>query len=368
MCQSKNMEISKSIDSLKGIAMLGILLVHSQISFSGNFEILNCVVNNGARGVQLMFILNGYLIFKSLDHAYQKGISTKEWYKKKALRIIPLYWIFTLLHLLVFGRGERFYLGPLKEVSVLNIVCNLLCIHGFFPYYVNSINVNWFIADLMIWYLIAPLAYKLIGSMGKALRGILFIIPSIYCALMLIRNYPIISSEPIWNDYVTILSILPELPVIILGCTIYLIEKEGRIQNKEKWTSCAFYFFAIIGLALLIIGSDKFMVFSNIFSYAICFAMLFVAQMINPVHLLCNKILAMFGRHSYSIYLSHVFVIAFIWKFWNRKQEQLENIKSAIIYVAICVLSLVVAVCIDKIYENIVKLVKSYKIKEKSFR
>lgn len=119
----------KTIDSLKGIAILGIILVHSECSFSG---MLRIIAGNGSRGVQLMFLINGYHILKSLDNMQKRGGTLKEWYKGKFLRIIPLYWFFTILHLLVFGTGERFFLGPLKQVSWLNILCNLLCLHGFF--------------------------------------------------------------------------------------------------------------------------------------------------------------------------------------------------------------------------------------------
>ena len=223
-------QTDNNIDALKGIAMMGIILVHSRIVFPNPFGILNCVVQNGARGVQLMFIINGYLIFKSLDGIFSKGMPLKNWYMRKALRILPLYWIFTILHLIVFGRGERFYLGPLSEVSWLNIACNLLCIHGFFPYYINSINVNWFIADLVIWYLIAPFVYKKFNSLQKIVSGLLIMVPVVYGLLIVLYKIPIISSEPIWKDYLFCLSFLPEFPVILLGGIIFWLEKEKRLN------------------------------------------------------------------------------------------------------------------------------------------
>ena len=363
MHESGTRETSKSIDSLKGIAMLGILLVHSRIIFSGKYEILNCVINSGARGVQLMFVLNGYLIFKSLDRAFQRETSLKEWYKRKALRILPLYWIFTILHLVVFGRGERFYLGPLKEVSWVNIICNLLCVHGFFPYYINSINVNWFIADLMIWYLIAPFVYKRLNSLKKILSGTLFIVPVVYCLIMVIQKHPIISNEAIWNDYVSILCFLPELPAILLGCIIYWLEKEHKTTVIDKQMSRGMLIFAFIAVLLLISGSNMFYVFSNIFSFALIFALILVIQLTNPTRLLCNGVFQAFGRHSYGIYLSHLFVVSFVWNVIDSvKGLSLGNRMSALIYFMICVCSLVVAVGVEKVYGYIANLLKHRRI------
>lgn len=230
----------ETIDSLKGIAILGIMLVHSGCSFP---PVLSIIANNGARGVQLMFLINGYLIFKSLDNAQKKGITLKQWYKGKMIRIIPLYWFFTILHLLVFGTGYRFYLGPLEKVSWLNIVCNLVCLHGFFPYYIGSINLNWFIADLAIWYLIAPICYRMFCSLEKITAALLVIIPIDYILLVILEKHSLISNEVIWKDYISTLCFPAEMPVILLGCMVYYMVKEGKIEGIHRSTSRAGIFF-----------------------------------------------------------------------------------------------------------------------------
>lgn len=55
----------KTIDSLKGIGILGVVLVHYSIKASN--DLISGIVFNGARGVQLLFIINAYLIFTSLS-------------------------------------------------------------------------------------------------------------------------------------------------------------------------------------------------------------------------------------------------------------------------------------------------------------
>ena len=82
----------KCIDSLKGIGILGIVLVH--YGFTASNELISGIVFNGARGVQLMYVINGFLIFHSLSKIDGDRKSIREWYIGKFLRLIPLYYFF----------------------------------------------------------------------------------------------------------------------------------------------------------------------------------------------------------------------------------------------------------------------------------
>lgn len=84
----------------------------------------------------------------------------------------------------------------------------------FFPYYINSINLNWFIADLAIWYLIAPVCYKLFNSLEKIIGGLLIIIPIDYVILILAEKF---SNEIILRNYISTLCFPAEFPIILLG-------------------------------------------------------------------------------------------------------------------------------------------------------
>lgn len=336
----------KVIDSLKGIAILGIILVHSGCRLPG---ILGGLANNGARGVQLMFLINGYLIFKSLDNAHDRGLTLKQWYKGKIIRIIPLYWLFTILHLLIFGTGDRFWLGPLHKVSWLNVLCNLLCVHGFFPYYINSINLNWFIADLAIWYLVAPLFHRFLNSLEKVICSLLLIVPVNCILLFFLERYPLISDEVIWRDYLSILCFPAEFPTILLGCAIHYMVKEG-FSNVHKYTSYAGVFFVMVSLLLLCIGSNKLSVYNNVFSFSICFAILLILQLANDMGLFVNSFFAIFGKHSYGIYLCHIFVCSFANTALGETFSKMGSVGQIGKYISICAVSVVAAVCTEKVW------------------
>lgn len=78
-----------AIDSLKGIAILGIMQVHYSQFFSVGK--IGRLANVGPRGVQLMFLISGCLTAKSLWRAQNTKESVTSWYKKELLRILPLF-------------------------------------------------------------------------------------------------------------------------------------------------------------------------------------------------------------------------------------------------------------------------------------
>ena len=57
------------IDSLKGIAMCGIILIHSRVGDLPSV-IVKSVGNAGKYGVQLFLLLSAYLIYDSLERYF----------------------------------------------------------------------------------------------------------------------------------------------------------------------------------------------------------------------------------------------------------------------------------------------------------
>lgn len=337
----------KLINSLKGIAILGVILVHygcDNISCS----VIESVVANGARGVQLFFVINGYLIFKSLDKITLTKNNVLKWWKNKFLRIIPLYYFFTILHLMVFGLGPRYYLGPYSHVSVLNIVCNLLFLQNFYPYF-NCINVNWFMGVIFIFYVLAPIMKHVIDSLGKAVCMFSIVLPCGYFLMhILIVNYR--GNYPnIWADYINIMSFLSELPCICIGIIIFYIEKKGVLTciKEKRAIAISLLFVSIWGIVGLLFNKHFFIIGNNISTFGLISGLIFTAQLIYPIRLLSNALFSYIGKHSYGIYLSHIFVIELVGKFKK------NNIICWVIgYIIVVIGALLIAIITEKIFEQ----------------
>ena len=343
------------INSLKGIAILGVVLVH--YGCNSSYSIINSIVANGARGVQLFFVINGYLIFNSLDKFDLTLNNIINWWKNKFLRIIPLYWFFTIVHLLIFGTGPRYYLGPYSHVSVLNIICNLLFLHNFYPYF-NCINVNWFMGVIGIFYILAPIMKKKIDSLER-IGCIFFIYPCGYLLMhILLNNYQ--GNYPnIWADYVNIMSFFSELPCICIGIAIFYIEKSGLLLTikEKKWFSFALLIVAIWGAVSLGANKHFFVIGNNISSFGLIFGLIFASQLIYSICLISNPLFDYIGKHSYGIYLSHIIVLELVRKLCLNKYWIMG-------YIMVVLGSLFVSIILEKVIEqnSIIDYLKKKKI------
>ena len=351
MCQ-KEMD-RKSIDALKGIGILGILLVHYGLTTSN--ELISRVIASGARGVQLMFIINAFLIFNSLSKIELTRENIIKWWKQKFLRLIPLYWFFTIVYLVVFGTGNNYYLGTLPKISMVNILVNLLFLHGFHPYYINSININWFMADLAVFYVIAPFLAKKINTLEKAIIALVSVTLVGYFIEKLAMHMRIIEVQGIWADYVHIMSFPAEFPIMLMGVLAYFVFT--RIIQGEKIHSPKTVSFLVIVISgmlayLLIMSQGEFIVFNTIFSFGIIFFLFFIGQMIYPWKVIGNNIFAFIGKHSYGIYLSHRIFIEFLKK--HSIAGDADKVYVRIIgFCIVLVLSLMISILAEQIIEKL---------------
>lgn len=340
----------KCIDSLKGIGILGVVLVHYGLNTSN--ELLGGIVANGARGVQLLFIVNGFLIFNSLDKLELTKENVTAWWKKKFLRLIPMYYFFTILSVLLLDAPGEYWLGPLPRVSWLNVLCNLLFIHGFFPYYTNSINANWFMGVLGIFYILAPFLYKVINSLEKSLIAVLVTASAGYILRWGLLGAEVLEEAGIWNDYVNIISFPAELPIILLGILAYYIYKEiskKDIKNKTA-LSYAMTFFSVFCMLSLFMRKDYFVIFNNIFSFGVLFMLLLTAQLIHPMKLIRNALFGFIGKHSYGVYLSHLIIMKYVKQVMTGLGDKWYLMITG--YLATLVLALLAAVTAEKIIEE----------------
>lgn len=342
----------KCIDSLKGIGILGIILVHcNNVIYN---SAMDNVVMHGARGVQLLFIINAFLIFNSLSKIEFTRHNIIEWWKRKFLRILPLYYLFTIIWLIVFGTGHNYWLGPLEKISWLNILCNFLLIHGFFPYYVNSINANWFMGVLAVFYLLAPFMYKLINSFEKSVAALMIVTPLGFLLRHLLLDKPVLQDVTIWNDYVNLASFISELPIILMGIVAYYLVRHIKDKSEKikypREMSYVCLLFAAFALYALLTGRDYFLICNKIYTFAAIFTIIFVSQMVYPVKIMCNRVFEVIGKHSYGIYLSHLIILKYV-------DIAMKNCTNSIVIVLIrCILvltvSLLVAILAEKLIEN----------------
>lgn len=332
---------TKWIDSFKGIAILAVMLIHYSIGDITN-EFFTRIVNSGAKGVQLFFIISAYLIFWSLDRNDVNGVKQSiQWIIRKILKLMPLYYIGIIVHLFILG-DNSYWLGSLHGVSVLNIISHLLFLHGFYPYFCNSIlNVEWYIGVLAMLYVIAPLLHKYIRGLTQAVCVFLITLV-ITNYLPLLESHSLIPDEYVWGNYVGNFNILAQAPAIIFGVLLYYLLNSKQYENigiarlKGNWKISWFVLLFSLFIIYRLIEGSSFYGLSQLGLWSIAFGGLIISQVIYKNKLICNAFFEWIGRYSYGIYLFHYLLIMKIPKMMisNRYLSWIVN------YVIILTLSL----------------------------
>jgi peptidoglycan/LPS O-acetylase OafA/YrhL len=196
--KDKLVDHTKSLDGLRGLAVIIVLLAHSSNGQLFFHEYLN-FQKTGKIGVYLFFVLSSYLLDRQIIKAFQaKNTSTLYWANyilRRLLRIYPLFIISLLIYFSLFN------LGLTKANWNLNHILNHLLL-------IEGRSFYWSIAVEIKYYLISPILIYFIHRYLKwdTIFSITFI--SILIILSLIVTFTINISK---------LSIIGYLPIFLTG-------------------------------------------------------------------------------------------------------------------------------------------------------
>ena len=139
------------IDGLRGVAALATVLPHSEGLFAFPERNAACsamlrITHYGGRGVQLFFVISGFVIAYSLRNATRQSFSVARFVLRRSVRLDPPYWvaIFVMLASVAFQSAMThkpimippasvvlahvFYLQYILQIPSLNVVFWTLCV------------------------------------------------------------------------------------------------------------------------------------------------------------------------------------------------------------------------------------------------
>lgn len=144
----------KELDVLRGIAALNVVIFHYTSKFRLNFGHNYSPLYDwelGRYGVELFFMISGFVIFMSLQH----NISIEAFARKRFVRLYPEYWICVCLTFLVLTIARD---PKIATVSMPVLMLNLTMIHGVFDIS-NVDGVYWSLIPELIFYFSIGLLY-----------------------------------------------------------------------------------------------------------------------------------------------------------------------------------------------------------------
>ena len=114
------------LDVLRGVAVLGVLWFHGfraeygELPFRGARRVFILATQPGALGVNLFFVLSGFLITGILLDSRNRSDYYRRFYTRRALRILPAYYALLLL-LAILNQASAAFLG-LTCIYLSNVV------------------------------------------------------------------------------------------------------------------------------------------------------------------------------------------------------------------------------------------------------
>lgn len=283
------------LDAFRGLAALAVVFYHYTTRYNyfyptndmfGDFEF-----KYGYLGVNLFFIISGFVIYLTLDKCSKLG----EFAYKRIIRLYPAYIISVVLTFTVvtlFGLAGQ-------EVSIKNAIINLTMLSGF-------VNVPY--VDGAYWSLTTELTFYFIMALlffWKLLNKIV-IVSMLWLSIGLIHlTLPELLFQNI-RQYIELMGILNFCHLFIAGIMFYLL----RANNHKKYYGilllCLVYEFLLNGV---LVGS-----------IVLSFFILFYLIVLGKLQFLNHSALVFLGTISYSLYLVHQnigYVILNIMNDWN---------------------------------------------------
>lgn len=301
------------IDVMRGVAILMVIVHHT--AQQGHIQMphfLSVIFSLGTRGVQLFFIASAFTLFRS----YQNRNSLEQrplrnFYIRRFFRIAPIYYLAIVYYLIRIYCNLPFWLGDQPSVSNSNLLSNILFVHGFSPYWINSlVPGGWSIAVEMLFYSLFPFIFKGLKNINSA-----FLFLNISLAIKILfqeffNHYLLINEAYIWREF--LFYYFPsQLPIFALGFIMYFLIND--INSLKLIQPRAIFVFVLLLFAQ--IGSTFDFLYFNHIVFGLGFVIFGVLLSSGKLSLLCNPILKFIGKISFSLYVMHFIVIAWLVKF-----------------------------------------------------
>lgn len=304
------------IDTIRGLAILSVILFHTRLgtAFSSD-NLFGQVVSNGGVGVQLFYMASAFTLFMSFNNRVKsETFAIRNFFIRRIFRIAPMYYIGIIYYLFQNGTGWNYWLGDETHISFGNIFSNFLFLHGFNPYWINSlVPGGWSIAVEMTFYLLLPFIFQKVNNSNTALIFFIFTLLLKSILYFVFVNNPLVSDLRLWNEY--LFFYFPnQLPVFALGILMYFCITESENNRSLNLSGKVLLILVFIILLQLVTGiKDLFL--SNHILFGIAFLIFGIALSKYKPKLLVNPVVNYIGKLSFSMYLVHFAVLYWLKRF-----------------------------------------------------
>ena len=308
-----------ALDGIRGLAILLVLIVHLFVhnprpDVSMPLRIVAVLFSSGWVGVDLFFVLSGFLITGILYDTQRSRHFFRNFYARRALRIFPLYYAFLgMLILISTIQGYHWYaFGTFLFLSYLHT----LHVGGVAYTTAPWVNINhlWSLAIEEQFYMVWPITVSLLATKRRIVTAALLLTAMSFG----LRGYFFAHGTLHTYPFLTYSFTPARLDGLLLGAVLAMLVRSRHRGTILRWAPAIFFATMVVVLTLLFglqvpdpmrdttMGTTGYPLLSVLFA-ALIASTLRAGSLFSRAF--SNGILRSFGRYSYGLYVYH-FLIA----------------------------------------------------------
>lgn len=279
----------QELDSLRGIAALLVLFFHFSLLKP---ELLN-FTKFGVTGVDLFFIISGFVITMSLDRirfGYQFVIN-------RFSRLYPTYWISVIFTFVIIFINKQFFgFEPQNPLPISDFFYNLTMFQSYFG--VKDLDgPYWTMIIEMLFYLVMLYLF-----LTKSLKhAVAFLIPLILLGTVLTEFHWF---QPFSMAYFKNFPLAQSLPLFVSGILFYkLFKKDKYLLLTSGLIICCYFLqvllFTKVGRANYYISHPEYKAVLGVY-FGLFFLFVF-----GKLRFIVNRTTLFLGKISFALYLIH---------------------------------------------------------------
>jgi peptidoglycan/LPS O-acetylase OafA/YrhL len=308
------------IDLLRGLSIFFVLMNHvnmrllsAHVPYTKGLpsQLIDSLVWNGQFGVQIFFVISGYLIMSTSLRRWGSPavLNVREFYLLRVARIAPLLLLLlAILSALHFLHVPEYRVsaktGGLGRALVAALAFHINYLEATRGYLPGNWDILWSLSVEETFYLFFPLVARLFRKQRYLLIPLIALVAAGPFARMKVFN-----PNPVWREY----SYLGGMDGIALGClTAMLLSRKKPLPGWMRAVHC-------LGIALLVfslcfsdtayhLGLGRNGLNMTILALGICGVICGVAERDWTAPRILKPLLVL-GQRSYEIYLTHMFSV-----------------------------------------------------------
>lgn len=296
----------QSLQFLRAVAVMSVMLYHFapiEIKYSTGPIWLSFFRHIGFYGVDLFFIISGYIMVYTTQSQWGKRHRCRRFLYRRAVRIYPLYWMVSLVLVVAYSAFPQWF-NFAQNLDVEYVIKSVLLI----PQAENPLlSVGWTLIFEMFFYGIFSLF--LLGRKDRLIYYLLAWVMLIFLGNVLHE----LNAINIW--FKTILS--PFCLEFIAGCLLALFVSRSRPVLPLRWLVMGGVTWLMAG-AMFFSEADGLWIRVGVAIPSLSLLMLAMLCLEQDGRLRISPIWIAIGNASYAIYLTHLLVLTAVAKIWHR--------------------------------------------------